>query len=146
MYEILPWRFRTVFLLPKIRGRQLGDGMGGGRNGCFWGAPILHFWWKMLYFSGFGQKSGRPKNGRSHHHPSHPQLTPSEKTRKSGWLEVDQELDNGRPTFDTNISVLKLQGSFLQSSSGNKESPDSRESFQGSRLNPFFESHFESGG
>ena len=33
---------------------------------------------------------------------------------KSGWLEVDQELDMGWPTFDTNISVLKLQGSFLQ--------------------------------
>ena len=34
--------------------------------------------------------------------------------QNSGWLEVDQELDNGWPTFDTNISVLKLQGSFLQ--------------------------------
>ena len=33
---------------------------------------------------------------------------------KSGWLEVDQELDMGWPTFDMNISVLKLQGSFLQ--------------------------------
>ena len=33
---------------------------------------------------------------------------------KSGWLEVDQELDNGWPAFDTNISVLKLQGPFLQ--------------------------------
>ena len=27
-----------------LRGRQLGDGMGGGRNGCFWGAPILHIY------------------------------------------------------------------------------------------------------
>ena len=25
----------------KFRGRQLGDGMGGGRNGHFWGAPIF---------------------------------------------------------------------------------------------------------
>ena len=33
---------------------------------------------------------------------------------KSGWLEVDQELDMGWPTFDTNISVLKLQESLLQ--------------------------------
>ena len=53
VYKILPWRFRTVFLLPTAR-------------------------------------------------------------TKSGWLEVDQEVDNSWPTFDTNISVLKLQGSFLQ--------------------------------
>ena len=31
---------------------------------------------------------------------------------KSGWLEVDQELDMGCQLFDTNISVLKLQGSL----------------------------------
>ena len=36
-------------------------------------------------------------------------LLPKART-KSGWLEVDQELDNGWPTSDTNISVLKLQG------------------------------------
>ena len=30
-------------ILPfSLRGRQVGDGMGGGRNGCFGGAPILH--------------------------------------------------------------------------------------------------------
>ena len=29
---------------------------------------------KMLYFPGFWPKSGRPKNGRSYHHPSHPPL------------------------------------------------------------------------
>ena len=40
-------------------------------------------------------------------------LLPRART-KSGWPEVDQELDNGWPTFDTNISVLKLEGSFLQ--------------------------------
>ena len=27
---------------------------------------------KCFIFQGFGQKSGRPKNGRSYHHPSHP--------------------------------------------------------------------------
>ena len=58
-----------------MRGRQLGDGMGGGWNGCFWGAPILHLSVeKCFIFQGFGQKSGRPKNGRSYHHPSHPPL------------------------------------------------------------------------
>ena len=58
-----------------LRGRQMGDGMGGGRNGCFWGAPILHlFMEKCFIFQGFGQKLGRPKNGRSYHHPSHPPL------------------------------------------------------------------------
>ena len=40
-------------------------------------------------------------------------LLPRART-KSGWLEAGQELDNGWPTLDTNISVLKLQGSFLQ--------------------------------
>ena len=40
---------------------------------------------------------------------------------KSGWLEVDQELDMSWPTFATQISVLKLQGSFLQRSSGNTQ-------------------------
>ena len=47
-------------------------------------------------------------------------------TIKSGWLEVDQELDNSWPTFDTNISVLKLQGSYLQWSSGNTQLKFSR--------------------
>ena len=40
-----------------------------GRNGCFRGAPILHlFVEKVQYFP----KSGRPENGHSYHHPSHP--------------------------------------------------------------------------
>ena len=53
----------------------MGDGMGGGWNGRFWGTPILHlFVEKCCVFQGFGQKSGRPKNGRSNHHPSHPPL------------------------------------------------------------------------
>ena len=34
-------------------------------------------------------------------------LLPKART-KSGWLEVDQELDNGWPTFDTNISVRRF--------------------------------------
>ena len=63
-----------------LRGRQLGDGMGGGRNGRFWGAPILHLSVeKCCIFQGFGQKSGRPKNLAV---PTTtdpiPQLTPSE--------------------------------------------------------------------
>ena len=47
---VSPNSFMPAFFL---RGRQLGDGMGGGRNGCFWGAPILHlivekwFWLKI---------------------------------------------------------------------------------------------------
>ena len=53
MYKILPWQFRTAFILPKAR-------------------------------------------------------------TKSGWLEVDQELDNACLTFDTKISMLKLQGPFLE--------------------------------
>ena len=40
---------------------------------------------------------------------------------KSDWLEVDRELDMGRPAFDINMSVLKLQGSLLQRSSGNTQ-------------------------
>ena len=67
----------TTVLLdpPRLRGRQVGDGMGGGWDGRFWGAPILHlFVQKCFILQGFGQKSGRPKNGRSYHHPSHPPL------------------------------------------------------------------------
>ena len=41
-------------------------------------------------------------------------FSPTKSAYKIRWLEVDQELDNGWATFDTNISVLKLQGSFLQ--------------------------------
>ena len=60
---------RIVFLVglrplgkPHVRGRQLVDGMGGGWNGCFWGAPILHlFGGKMLYFPGFRPKIGAPQ-------------------------------------------------------------------------------------
>ena len=37
-------------------------------------------------------------------------FSPTKSTYKLCWLEVD----HGLPTFDTNISVLKLQGSFLQ--------------------------------
>ena len=59
--------------VPWLRGRQLGDGMGGGRNGHFWGAPIFgQNPGKYSIFQGFDAKSGRPKNNRSHQHPSHP--------------------------------------------------------------------------
>ena len=36
--------------------------MGGGRNGCFWGAPILHlFVGKRCIFQGFGRNRSAPK-------------------------------------------------------------------------------------
>ena len=54
----------------------MGDEMDGGRNGCFWGAPILHLFVERpaAFSKGFGQKSGHPKNGRSYPHPI-PHLT-----------------------------------------------------------------------
>ena len=61
-----------------FRGRQLGDGMGGGRNGHFWGAPI--FGQNPEKYSVFPQKyakSGAPKTVvPTTTHPV-PQLTPS---------------------------------------------------------------------
>ena len=48
-----------------FRGCQVGDGMGGGRNGCFWGVAE-----KRCVFQGC-PKSGRPNSGRSYHHLSH---------------------------------------------------------------------------
>ena len=69
-----PWIMQAGFCrLTKVRGRQLGDGMGGGRNGHFWGAPI--FGQNPEKYSIFPlkyAKSGCPKNSRSYHHPSHP--------------------------------------------------------------------------
>ena len=53
----------------------MGDGMGGGWNGRFWGAPILRQNpGKHCIFPQKAAKSGCPKNGRSNHHPSHPPL------------------------------------------------------------------------
>ena len=47
-----------------VRGRQLEDGMGGGRNGCFWGDPILHILWEnAVFFRVWAQNRGAPKNG-----------------------------------------------------------------------------------
>ena len=46
----------------------MGDGMGSGRNGRFWGAPILA---KTLENTAF---FGAAKNSRSYHHSSHPLL------------------------------------------------------------------------
>ena len=46
-------------------------------------------------------------------------LLPRARTN-SGWLEVDHKLDMGCQLL-TNISVLKLQGSLLQRSSGNSQ-------------------------
>ena len=48
-------------------GGQVGDGMGGGRRGRFWGAPILA---KTLENTAFFQNRG----SGSYHHPSHPPL------------------------------------------------------------------------
>ena len=63
---------------PKLRGRQLGDGMGGGRNGCFWGAPILHQNpEKCCIFQVLAKNRGAPKVAvPTTTHPI-PQLTPS---------------------------------------------------------------------
>ena len=53
----------------------MGDGMGGGWNGRFWGAPFFgQSPGKRSIFPQKDAKSGRPKNGRSNHHPSHPPL------------------------------------------------------------------------
>ena len=58
-----------------LGGRQVGDGMGGGWNGRFWGAPIFsQNPGKHCIFPQKDAKSGCPKNGRSNHHPSHPPL------------------------------------------------------------------------
>ena len=47
--------------------------MGGCRNGHFWGAPIFgQDPGKYSIFPQKDAKSGRPKNSRSYHHPSHP--------------------------------------------------------------------------
>ena len=73
--QVISSTLQQVEICVKLGGRQVGDGMGGGWNGRFWGTPILHlFVGKCCVFQGFGQKSGRPKNGRSNHHPSHPPL------------------------------------------------------------------------
>ena len=70
------------------------DGMGGGGGGCFWGALILHFLWNMLYLPGFSPKPGRPKNGRSYHHPSHPPLD-------ALWFMEQQNFINRTPQAET---------------------------------------------
>ena len=50
-----------------------GMGWGGGRNGHFWGAPVLgQNPGKYGISPRKDAKSGRPKNSRSYHHPSHP--------------------------------------------------------------------------
>ena len=50
----------------------MGDGMGGGRNGRFRGAPMFGpNPGKQSIFPQKDAKSGRPKNSRSYHHPSH---------------------------------------------------------------------------
>ena len=57
--------------------------MGGGWNGCFWGAPILHlFVEKCFIFQGFGQNRGAPKTAvPTTTHPI-PQLTPSDSLKE----------------------------------------------------------------
>ena len=61
-----------------IRGRQLGDGMGGGRNGHFWGAPIFGQTLKnTAFFHKKVQNRGAPKTAvPTTTHPI-PQLAPS---------------------------------------------------------------------
>ena len=67
---------------PNLRERQVGDGMGGGRNGRFyWGTPILHLFvekWCILKFPGVLAKNrGAAKTGvPTTTHPI-PHLTPA---------------------------------------------------------------------
>ena len=58
-------------------------GMGGGRNGCFWGAPIFHvFVENWCIFQGFGQNWGAPKTAvPTAAHPI-PHLTPLRFSRR----------------------------------------------------------------
>ena len=66
--------------------------MGGGRNGHFWGAPIFgQNPGKYIIFPQKDAKSGRPKNSRSYHHPSHPPvdaLLEEENAQKKGKKRI----------------------------------------------------------
>ena len=60
---------------PKLRGRQVGYGMGGGRNSRSWGTPVFgQNPGKDSIFPQKDVKSGRPKNSSSYHQPSRPPL------------------------------------------------------------------------
>ena len=79
-----PSAFTECFVPSAVRGRQVGDGMGGGRNGCFWGRPdFASLCGKTLYFPGFWPKTGVPQK-RPFLPPPHPipQLTPPGMQRK----------------------------------------------------------------
>ena len=72
----------------KIRGRQVGDGMGGGRNGSFWGAPILHIFEENAVFSRvLAQNRAAPKTAvPTTTHPI-PHFTTSESMNSRYWYE-----------------------------------------------------------
>ena len=76
--HIISWTSQFFFAPSKnrVRARQVGDGMGGGKNGCFWGAPIFGPNPGKSPFSTTKKnaKSGCPKNSCYYHHPSHPPL------------------------------------------------------------------------
>ena len=66
----------------KLRRRQVGDGMGGGGNGCFGGRPdFAYVCGKCRILQDFGQNRGPPEAAvPTTTHPI-PHLTPSEKRR-----------------------------------------------------------------
>ena len=90
-------RKESLFLVSFVRGLQLGDGMGGGRNGCFWGAPILHILWKnAVFFRVLAKNRGALKMAvPTTTHPI-PQLTPSDfESDKQGGSGTEPESKTG---------------------------------------------------
>ena len=93
----------------------MGDGMVGCRNGCFWGALILHlFEEKCFIFQGFGQKSGRPKTAVPATTYPIPHLTPSDFGRPAtsgGMLHLCDSMASVRctPLPDTLLNLPETE-------------------------------------
>ena len=71
----------------------MGDRMGGGWHGCFWGTPILHLFVANCYvFPGLAKHRGAPKTAVPT--PAHPipHLTPSELHAPSSGLFLATDL------------------------------------------------------
>ena len=68
--------------------------MGGGRNGCFWRAPVFaSFCGQSSIFCGFGQNRGTPKTAvPTTTHPI-PHLTPSDQWTP-GSIAVEGAVEN----------------------------------------------------
>ena len=99
-----PWQFWRLWRF-QLRGRQVGDGMGGGRNGCFWGRPeFWHIFVENAVFSRVLAKNrGTPKKAAvpTTTHPI-PHLTPSDQ-----WSWQFQSSRLPPPT------VYEQKGSYL---------------------------------